>query len=156
MDAPDETRDQRAERLAPTAAAWAARLRDEDVDTLAAELLDPLPRRDLYGLIGLLGGAADPSVPASVWWGWVRFRDALATAEPIRWAEDELRIEDMTTAEINDLMWQLREEDHMQYKDIAHRVQLDPAAVSKRLELMRKARAEAEEEGKASRVEVAG
>jgi hypothetical protein len=61
---------------------WAARLRHEDVDTLAAELLDPLPRRDLYGLLGLLGGAADVGVSPDLWWRWVRLRDLPAVAAP--------------------------------------------------------------------------
>lgn len=132
-----ETREQRAERLAPTAAEWVTRLRDEDVNTLAAELLDPLPRRDLYGLIGLLGGAADPSVPASAWWGWVRHRDVLAGAEPIRWADDELRIEDMTSAQINQLISRLATDRHLSDAEIAQETGLSHDMVAKRRERMK-------------------
>lgn len=80
-----ETDDQRADRLASLAMEWADRIRTEPVDGLAAELLNPLPRDDLYGLIGLLGGAADPTVPTSIWWGWVRYGVTAVTADPIRW-----------------------------------------------------------------------
>jgi hypothetical protein len=96
-----ETRQQRAERLAPLAVEWAARLRDEQVDTLAGELLDPLPRRDLYGLIGLLGGAADVGVSPDLWWRWVRLRDLPALAAPVREPEEAL-VEDTAPPPVRD------------------------------------------------------
>lgn len=124
-----ETRDERAERLAPIAAEFAARLRDEDVDDLAVELLDPLPRRDLYALIGLLGGAAPVDQPASAWWAWMRHRAALRAAPDLVETED-----DDPETQIIDRIRYLATVTKMSDAAIADRVGMSHSAVTRRRE----------------------
>lgn len=131
-----ETQQQRADRLAPVAKQWVLRLREEDVDSLAAALLDPLPRRDLYALIGLLGGAADPSVDPEVWWGWVRYADAINAAAPIVWDEDERPIEDLDSEQINGLIERL-DGQRLNHREIGERTGLSAMAVERRLRRLR-------------------
>lgn len=133
-----DDRDQRAERLAPIAVELAARIRDEHPDQLHHDLTAHLTRQDLIDLVFLLAGAADTGVPARVWWDWVRHQAALAHAEPIRWADDERPIEELTTPEINDLIVSLAGKGRKNW-EIADRVHLAPHVVQKRLERIRKA-----------------
>lgn len=80
-----ETHEERTDRLAGVVLELVDRLRTEPAIPLLHDLLDPLDRLDVYGICGLLGAAVDPTVPPSIWWGWVRHGVTAMTADPIRW-----------------------------------------------------------------------
>lgn len=136
----DETADERADRLAETAEALVDRIRTQPAAQLFAELLVGLPRTDLYGVIGLLAAAVDPSVSPNVWWGWVRHKVAAMESRPIRWDGDEdrympsatpttgTRAEDLTTARIR----HLAEVQHLTDRAIGEQVGLHRDAVAAR------------------------
>jgi hypothetical protein len=131
---PLEQRQAIADELAPVALELAERVRHDDPDVLDADVLERLSRFQLKCLCLLLAAAGDTSVSPDIWWGWVRFRDAIDHPSPIMWADDEVRIEDMTSEQINGLIARLARDHHKRDDEIAEVVRLSPGAVAKRRE----------------------
>lgn len=138
-----ETQEQRAERLTPLADELVDRIRTEPPDVLCADLLPRLRGDqlvwDLCSLIMLLAAGDDPTVDPTVRWGWARYREALAAAEPIVWADDEQPIEAMDSQQITALIVKLAGERRSD-SEIAEVTGLSPDAVNIR---RRRARAKA-------------
>lgn len=128
---PRETREERAIRLAPLAVEWAARIRDEDVDDLARELLDPLPRLDLYALIGLLGAAADVSTSPEIWWGWAR-HNVREMKSPRPRVDPELTADRLTSEEVDLRIAELTASGNLTYAEIGKVLGMPTTAVAKR------------------------